>query len=48
MDILDGTQWSIEIGMNENSKMINGSNEYPKDWDRFIREIKKISGKPFH
>ncbi len=48
LDILDGTQWSIEIRMNEKSKMINGSNAYPKDWDRFIREIKRISGKPLY
>ncbi len=47
-DILDGTQWSIEIKMTNKSIRKHGRNAFPKERDRFVKEIKKVSGKPFY
>lgn len=42
-DILDGTQWEITIIYDSNKKIIsNGSNEYPKDFDKFLKSVSKL------
>lgn len=46
-DILDGTQWSVEIirkGRNINKY---GSNKFPENWEEFCKEMSKISGEKF-
>ena len=47
LDILDGTQWSIEIQILGKKICKHGSNKYPESWDKFCRLMKKISGKKF-
>jgi hypothetical protein len=46
-DILDGTQWSLDIELKDRSIQINGSNAYPKEWKRFCKVIQVLTGKPF-
>jgi hypothetical protein len=46
-DILDGTQWSLDIELEDRSIQINGSNAYPKEWKRFCKVIQVLTGKPF-
>lgn len=44
---IDGTQWSLDIELEERSIHINGSNAYPKEWKRFCKVIQVLTGKPF-
>jgi hypothetical protein len=46
-DTIDGTQWSLDIELEDRSIHINGSNTYPKEWKRFCKVIQKLTGKPF-
>jgi hypothetical protein len=47
-DILDGTQWSIEILMEDGTELeFYGSNSYPKSWGKFEKLIKEYFGKNF-
>lgn len=46
-EILDGTQWSIEIVRKERNLKKYGSNVYPKTWRAFCDLIKRISGRKF-
>jgi hypothetical protein len=46
-DTMDGTQWSLDIELDDRTIHINGSNEYPKEWNRFCKVIQKLIGKPF-
>ncbi|ADI02375.1 hypothetical protein [Syntrophothermus lipocalidus] len=45
--VLDGTQWSIEVGFGEVCTVKGGSNAYPKEWDGFCRLIQDVAGRPF-
>jgi hypothetical protein len=46
-DTIDGTQWSLDIELEDRSIHINGSNAYPKEWKRFCKVIQVLTGKPF-
>ena len=47
LDILDGTQWNIEIEQASKIRKINGDNSFPKEWDKFCNLMKWVSGKDF-
>jgi hypothetical protein len=47
LDILDGTQWNIEIEQASKTRKINGDNSFPKEWDKFCNLMKWVSGKDF-
>ncbi|WP_433945541.1 hypothetical protein [Paenibacillus sp. SN-8-1] len=44
---LDGTQWTLDIELEDRSIHIVGSNAYPEEWERFCKAIRKLTGKPF-
>ncbi|OME26348.1 hypothetical protein [Paenibacillus odorifer] len=44
---LDGTHWSLDIVFEDKVLHINGSNAYPKEWKRFCKSIRKLTGRPF-
>ncbi|UJF16274.1 hypothetical protein LZ578_03860 [Jeotgalibaca sp. MA1X17-3] len=46
-DVLDGTQWEVEIIYKKCNKRKNGSNMFPAEWDDFCTSIRTISGKKF-
>ncbi|QGQ96593.1 hypothetical protein EHS13_17785 [Paenibacillus psychroresistens] len=46
-DTIDGTQWSLDIELEDRSIHIHGSNAYPKEWKRFCKVIQVLTGKPF-
>jgi hypothetical protein len=40
--IMDGTQWEIEIELNNKTKICRGgSNAYPREWKEFMKVIRK-------
>lgn len=41
--ILDGTQWELRLEKEDKIKKIYGSNEYPENFDMFIKSINKIA-----
>ena len=43
-DITDGVQWSIEINSNVFNCSFDGSNDYPQNWDSFIRVVRRLIG----
>ncbi|SMP64288.1 hypothetical protein [Anoxynatronum buryatiense] len=45
--VLDGTQWQVEIQRQGRILRKSGSNGFPDKWDDFCRLIQKISGRPF-
>ena len=45
--VLDGTQWQVEILRKGRSLRKSGSNDYPAQWDDFCRLMQKLSGMPF-
>jgi hypothetical protein len=47
-DVLDGTQWSLDIQLDDLCIEKSGSNAYPKEWKRFCKVIQNMTGKPFH
>lgn len=47
LDILDGTQWSLEIQMQGKKISKHGSNMFPETWEAFCKIVKKTSGKKF-
>ncbi|MEA4826901.1 MAG: hypothetical protein VB130_09740 [Clostridium sp.] len=46
-DILDGTQWSIDIETDKRKIHKYGSNDFPGHWDTFCSLIERIVGRPF-
>lgn len=46
-DTTDGTQWSLDIGLDDRTIHIYGSNTFPKEWKKFCKVIQKLTGKPF-
>lgn len=46
-EILDGTQWTIEIKQSSRIREIKGDNKFPKEWDNFCNLMKWLSGKDF-
>lgn len=46
-EILDGTQWEIELVRAKRNIKRSGSNNYPKEWEQFCKLISEISGKGF-
>jgi hypothetical protein len=47
-DILDGTQWSVEIGLDTGKTFHkSGSNHYPGRWKQFCRLISTFAGSKF-
>jgi hypothetical protein len=48
LNVLDGTQWVLEIQYNDILIKKSGSNDYPEEWDGFCEVIQKLTGKPFH
>jgi hypothetical protein len=47
IDILDGTQWSIDIETDKRKIHLYGSNKLPKTWIMFYSLIEDFIGKPF-
>lgn len=47
LDILDGTQWSVEIQMQGKKISKHGSNMFPETWEAFCKIVKKTWGKKF-
>ncbi|MBP7932550.1 MAG: hypothetical protein KBH21_05980 [Acetoanaerobium sp.] len=47
LDILDGTQWNIEIKQGAKIREISGDNKFPKEWDNFCNLMKWVSEKNF-
>ena len=45
--VLDGTQWQVEILRLGRNLRKSGSNHYPVQWDAFCRLMQKLSGMPF-
>ena len=44
-NILDGFQWDLEIFFSDGkTKETGGSNDYPKEWDKFRRLLRKLTG----
>lgn len=39
LNVLDGTQWSLEITGDFGSIQTSGSNAYPEEWDRFLKVL---------
>ena len=46
-DVLDGTQWEIEIIREGRNLKKYGDNSYPNEWEEFCKAIEKVSGKSF-
>ena len=46
-EVLDGTQWEIEIIREKRNLKRSGSNKFPTEWDDFCASIRKISGEKF-
>ena len=46
-DVLDGTQWSLEIIKKDRNIKKYGINKFPNQWEDFIGLISKVSGKNF-
>lgn len=46
-EILDGTQWTIEIKQSSRIREIKGDNKFPKEWDNFCNLMKWLSDKDF-
>ena len=46
-EILDGTQWTIEIKKDSETREINGDNKFPKEWDIYCNLMKWVSDKNF-
>lgn len=46
-DIVDGTEWSLDLRIGNKRRRMFGSNEYPEEWERFCGILKKWTGKPF-
>lgn len=46
-NVLDGTQWEVEIIRNKRNLKRSGSNKFPAQWDDFCASIRKISGEKF-
>ena len=46
--VCDGTQWSVEITVNEKTMNIYGDNKFPKEWDMLCKLIRKITNKKFN
>ena len=44
---LDGTQWQVDLVMDDHTITKHGSNCYPEQWGKFRQAISKITGKPF-
>jgi hypothetical protein len=47
LDILDGTQWNLNIELDNMNIKKSGSNAYPKEWEEFCNIIQRFTGKPF-
>jgi len=47
-EIMDGTNWSVEININNNKKLISsGDNAFPGQWKTFCKSIQELLGKDF-
>ena len=44
---LDGTQWQVDLVMDDHTTTKHGSKCYPEQWGKFRQAISKITGKPF-
>lgn len=45
--ILDGTQWHVMVTTSKMKYEFEGSNAYPKQWDRFCKMIEQVVEKEF-
>jgi hypothetical protein len=46
-DVLDGTHWSVEIIRDDRNLKKYGDNQFPNEWDKFCKFIKKLTGEKF-
>lgn len=46
-EILDGTEWSIEISDEARSVRSYGSNAYPHPFQRFLKAVERLVRQPF-
>lgn len=46
-DVLDGTQWEVEIIREKRNLRRSGSNKFPAEWECFCASIRNISDEKF-
>lgn len=46
-NMLDGTQWEVEIIREKRNLKRSGSNKFPAEWEYFCKLIRTISGSEF-
>lgn len=46
-DILDGTQWALDISDGSRSVRCTGSNRYPRSFQKFLKAVGALVGQPF-
>lgn len=46
-EILDGTQWSVEVVRNNKTYHFSGNNKYPPQWKLFCKCIQRLVQEPF-
>ena len=44
---LDGTQWQVDLVMDDHTITKHGINEHPEQWGKFRHAISEIARKPF-
>jgi len=42
-DVLDGTQWSLQITKGASMLKCHGSNDYPSEFDAFVAAVNKLA-----
>ncbi|HDU7439108.1 TPA: hypothetical protein RF418_002603 [Listeria monocytogenes] len=47
LDVLDDTQWEVEIIRDKRNLIRSGSNKFPAEWECFCNLIRTISGSEF-
>lgn len=47
LDVLDGTQWEVEVIREKRNLKRGGSNKFPTEWDSFCMLIRNISSLEF-
>ena len=47
IDVLDGTNWSVELMFNSTVFQTGGSNAYPEQWNKFCGVLEKVLGRDF-
>jgi hypothetical protein len=46
--ISDGTQWELSMSKGTSKIKCDGSNDYPPEFDEFVKAVNKLSGSDFY